>query len=145
MSADITANSLKEWRKKEGLTQTDLGQMIGLDKYAITTIETGRRQISAPEQRLLKLLIHGEPPFPSAQNPYDPRIDFTAEEWTIIDRIAKREGYHSARPWLVQKIRDCLAMRREYPQQQATQFEQIPAEDPSPYVKKANGDVGHSG
>jgi hypothetical protein len=40
----------------------------------------------------------------------------------------------------VQKIRDFLAMRREYPQQQAEPFA-IPAEDPGSFGKKPNGDV----
>lgn len=140
MSKEITSNSLKQWRKAEGLTQADLAEMIGWDKLVVTNIETGRRKISDPEQRLLKLLIHNEPPFPSAQNPYDPRIDFTAEEWVIMDRIAKREGYHSARPWVVQKIRDCLAMRQEYPQQQAAP--QLVAEEQAPFGKKPNGQIG---
>jgi transcriptional regulator with XRE-family HTH domain len=118
MSEEITPERLKSWRKIEGLTQSALGEMLGWDKLMVTKIETGRRKISEPEQRLLKLLINGEPPFPSAQSPYDARIDFTSEEWTIMDHIAKREGYHGARQWIVQKIRDCLAMRQAYPEQQ---------------------------
>lgn len=126
MNIDITAEHLKEWRKAERLTQTALGEMIGLDKYAITTIETGRRKISDPEQRLLKLLIHGVPPFPSARGPYDPQLDFTHEEWALMTKIAHREGYHSARAWVIQRIRDFLAMRQAYPEQK----EQLQVADP---------------
>ena len=139
MKNDITAEHLKEWRKAEGLTQTALGEMIGLDKYAITTIETGRRKISDPEQRLLKLLIYGEPPFPSARGPYDPQIDFTHEEWGLMTKIAHREGYHSARPWVIQRIRDFLAMRQAYPEQNTNLSV---AEDHATYQKAKDSEAG---
>lgn len=110
MSNDITPERLKSWRKAEGLNQTELGQMLGWDKIIVSSIETGRRRISAPEQRLLKLLILGEPPFQKEDDPWNPQIDFTQEGWSIMTRISHREGYHSPRAWIVQKIRDCLAM-----------------------------------
>lgn len=111
MNEDLTGSDLREWRRAEGLTQAELGAMIGLDKYAITTMETGRRNISPAEQRLLRLLIRGEMPFSSSsRSGYAPQIDFTEAEWAIMTRIAHREGYHSPRPWIVAKIRAYLAM-----------------------------------
>lgn len=110
MSNDITAAELKAWRKEEGMTQTELGEMIGWDKYAVTSIETGRRNISDAEQRLLKLLIRGEAPFETQRGPWDPQIQFSEQEWALMTKIALREGYHSARSWIVAKIRGYLAM-----------------------------------
>lgn len=109
MNQDITPEELKAWRKEEGLTQPELGAMVGMDKYAVTNIERGKRGISEAEQRLLKLLIRGEMPFP-ARSGYAPQIDFSEGEWAIMTRIAHRDGYHSARPWIVSKIRGYLAM-----------------------------------
>lgn len=124
MNNDITPSELREWRKKEGLTQTELGAMIGLDKYAITTIETDRRYISAPEQRLLKLLIRGELPFSDRTRPWDPQVDFTETEWSMMTRIAHREGFHSPRPWIISKIRGYLSM---------VEPDEAAAEDKNPY------------
>lgn len=118
MNEEITPSRLKEWRKMEGLNQEQLAQMVGWDKLIVSNIETGRRNISDPEQRLLKLLIYGEMPFETKRGPWNPQIEFTDTEWSIMTRVAHREGYHSPRAWIVQKIRDCLAMRREYPEQQ---------------------------
>lgn len=139
MTADITPQELKAWRKAERLTQPELGEMIGIDKYAITTIENSRRKISEPEQRLLKLLIRGEAPFETNKAPWDPSIEFSESEWSMMHRIAIREGYHSARPWIVAKIRGYIAMT------EATNTELKVAEDQSPFGKKPNGDVGKSG
>lgn len=106
---DITAEEMKAWRKAEGLTQEEFGKMLGWEKVMVAKIETGRRGISEAEQRLLKLLIRGEMPFP-ARSGYAPQIDFSEAEWAIMTRIAHRDGYHSARPWIVSKIRGYLAM-----------------------------------
>ncbi|NCG08516.1 MAG: helix-turn-helix domain-containing protein [Verrucomicrobia bacterium] len=64
METDITPAVLKKWRKEKKLTQTQLGNRVGLDKFAVTNIEHGKRKISAPEQLLFKLLLRGELPFP---------------------------------------------------------------------------------
>lgn len=143
MTHQITPESLKTWRKAEGLTQEDLANMIGWKKLIVTNIETGRREISDPEQRLLKLLIHGELPFEIKQNPYDPKLDFTHEEWVIMTHIAHREGHRSPRTWIIQRIRDCLAMRQAYPAQDNLK---VVAEDPGDYNKspksqKPNGNL----
>ena len=106
---DITAEEMKAWRKAEGLTQEEFGNMLGWQKLVVTNIETGRRGISEAEQRLLKLLIRGEMPF-KGRDSYAPQIDFSESEWAIMTRIAHREGYHSPRPWIVAKIRGYLAM-----------------------------------
>jgi transcriptional regulator with XRE-family HTH domain len=126
MSKDLTPADLRKWRKEEGLTQEALGSMLGWDKIVVTNIETRRRAISPAEQRLLKLLIKGEMPFPNRRQPWSPQIDFTEAEWALMTQIAHREGYHSARPWIVGKIRNYLAMCEPTQHQHAS-------EDPRPY------------
>lgn len=106
---DITADEMKAWRKAEGLTQEEFGKMLGWEKVMVSKIETGRRGISEAEQRLLKLLIRGEMPFRDHAG-YINQVDFSEGEWATMTRIAWREGYHSARPWIVAKIRGYLAM-----------------------------------
>ena len=128
---EITAETLRTWRRREGMTQEQLGKLIGLQKVAITKIEGGQRQISAAEQKLLQLLIHGHDPF------HTPRIDarktelsFTEEEWTLIHRTAKREGHEDAKQWIVNKIRSYLRMNPQ------TAHEQIAAEEAAPYNQR---------
>ncbi len=51
-SRDI-GRKIKELRKKRGLTQKDLGEMVGLDQTTISGYENGRRQIDL--QKLMKI------------------------------------------------------------------------------------------
>jgi transcriptional regulator with XRE-family HTH domain len=110
MKPDITPESLKSWRKAEKLNQARLAEMIGWKPLIVTNIETGRREISEPEQRLLRLLIYGEMPFERSQGPFDPQIEFTDSEWSLMTRLANRDGAQSTRKWIVEKIRAYLAM-----------------------------------
>lgn len=140
MSADITSQELKAWRKEEGLTQTELGKMIGWPKLVVTNIETERRSISDAEQRLLKLLIRGEAPFETHKAPWDPQIEFSEQEWALMTKIAFREGFHSARPWIVAKIRGYVSMA--VPPKEGGLLK---VAEEQAYNKKPNGDVGKSG
>ncbi|WOO40409.1 helix-turn-helix transcriptional regulator [Rubellicoccus peritrichatus] len=133
MASDITPESLKEWRKEQKMTQTEMGSLMGWEKLVVTNIETGRRKISDAEQRLLKLLIHGELPFNAPVS--DDVLEFDQDEWGLIHRMAQREGYSDAKDWIVSKIRAYLSMLPK-------QSEDIPAiedlkPDPIPAIPGA--------
>ncbi|MFP4069490.1 MAG: helix-turn-helix domain-containing protein [Opitutales bacterium] len=124
----ITAESLRAWRRKQGITQAELATHLGLKKVAVTKIESGRRQISPPEQKLLQLLVHGRYPFSSPElDARGTRLEFSAEEWRIIHRAAAREGYDDAKRWIVDKIRSYLRMNPD------SAPELLAAEERSPY------------
>jgi len=115
--SEITAQDLIDYRADEGLTQAELGSFVGLDKTAIAKIESGRRRITNAESRLFQLLIHGAPPFdiPAESDSGENALEFTAEEWHLVQILAQREGYTSAREWITSKIRAYLAMTRAAP------------------------------
>ena len=112
MESEITPSILKKWRKEKGLTQTQLGKRVGLDKFAITNIEHEKRKISSPEQLIFKLLIYGELPFPVSTKLNE--LDFSKTEWDFIASLSMREGFSNPNDWISTKIRSYLA---QIPQQ----------------------------
>ena len=129
MDSDITPSILKKWRKEKGLTQTQLGKRVGLDKFAITNIEHGKRKISSPEQLILKLLMYGKLPFPVSTKLNE--LDFSESEWNFIATLSMREGFSNANDWISTKIRSYLA---QIPQQ-TLPIRLIAAENSSSYSK----------
>lgn len=103
---EITAHELREWRTRQGLTQTELGKIVGWKKLVVTNIETGRRKISEAEQKVLQMIINGAPAIGSH---LDASMKFTADEWATMQKMALREGYGDAKAWIVAKIRAYLA------------------------------------
>lgn len=105
MTEDITPEQLRAWRKEHGLTQTALGDKIGLDKVAISNIETGRRGISPAEQRLLLQIMRNQ-----QADSDEWRLKFTAEQWKDVLIRSRREGFEDPTSWIAAKIRAYLAM-----------------------------------
>ncbi len=129
---DITPEQLRAWRLNAHMTQEKLGVQLGLKKVAVTKIENGKRKISAAEQKLFKLLIHGEMPFSTAQiDAKNSQLQFSPEQWEIIHLASKREGYDDTRSWIVDKIRGYLRMKPE------TALPQMAAEASIPYNPKS--------
>ncbi|MEM8866768.1 MAG: helix-turn-helix transcriptional regulator [Verrucomicrobiota bacterium] len=127
----ITPAQLREWRNQTGITQAELGQKLGLPKIAITKIEVGLRKISDPEQKLLKLLIYGELPFHNELiDEKTTQLDFSPEQWKIIQKAAIKEGYTDAKRWIVDKIKSYLRMNPN------TASDQLAAEAAAPYNLK---------
>jgi DNA-binding XRE family transcriptional regulator len=87
MESDISPVVIKKWRKEKKLTQTQLGKRVGLNKFAVTNIEHGKRKISKAEQLLFKLLIRGELPFPVTTKLNE--LNFTVAEWECISALSK--------------------------------------------------------
>ncbi|MEO0797195.1 MAG: XRE family transcriptional regulator [Verrucomicrobiota bacterium] len=114
----ITGEDIREYREKHGLTQTEFGEMAGWKKLVVTNIETGRRKISEPEQRFLKLLMRGE--MPERAPKIDGKLIFEGLEAEKIATFARREGFSSPEDWVVTKIRAYLAMHGAEPESDDT-------------------------
>lgn len=123
---EIDSQSIRSWRIKNGLTQQELGRLLGMKKVAVTKIESKQRRISESEKKLLRLLMHGELPFNSPliiRNSSELR--FNTKEWEVVESMAKKEGYTDPRQWIVDKIKAYLRMNPE------SQKAQILAESPT--------------
>jgi len=104
----VSPEQIKAWRTEHGLSQQSLGEIIGLNKVAISKIEGGTRSISGPEKKLLVSYFTGRPPF---LNPVDdPSVYFTQSEWLDISTRARREGFADPYEWVADRIRVFLAM-----------------------------------
>ncbi len=128
---DVTPDELRAWRQRHAITQEKLGERLGLKKVAITKIENGQRHISQPEQKLIQLLMRGKLPFSSPEiEANHSQLEFTQEQWTIIQNEATQEGYSNASDWIVHKIRSYLQMNPR------TAKDLMAAEANAPYNKK---------
>ena len=124
----ITPEQLRNWRQNAGMTQEALGKLLGLSKIAVTKIENAQRRISEPEQKLLQLLILGSLPFHNSTiEAKTSELEFTPEQWQVIQTAATREGYDNAKDWIVDKIKSYLRMNPD------SSADQIAAEAPRPY------------
>ena len=124
----ITPEQLRNWRKNAGMSQEALGKLLGLSKIAVTKIENGQRRISEPEQKLIQLLILGNLPFHNSTiETKTSQLEFTPEQWQVIQAAATREGYDNAKDWIIDKIKSYLRMNPD------SSADQIAAEAPDPY------------
>lgn len=57
----ITPANLRDYRLASGMTQDQLGNLIGCDKFTVCRIETGRREITHAEQLVLAAYLLGAP------------------------------------------------------------------------------------
>jgi transcriptional regulator with XRE-family HTH domain len=91
---EITSENLKKFRIQADLTQADLGVLLGLEKYHISHIEAGRRQISPAEMKLLRLYFFGELPELTRNGEELTRglLNFTDLEWKAICILALKAG-----------------------------------------------------
>ena len=55
--------------------------------------------------------MYGELPFHNAAiEARTSNLEFTPDEWQVVQQAASREGYGDAKPWIVEKIRSYLRM-----------------------------------
>jgi len=108
----VTAQMLREWRRKEGLTQTEMGEMLGLNKGAIAKIENGYRKITGPEQKLLAGYVCGQNPVERAAKEGG-RLKFSDDEWEAIAAMSRRDGYVNPREWVVDRVKTYIRMSGE--------------------------------
>lgn len=108
---DIDIQKLKELLEEHDMKHKDLCEILNLTQAKVSHIMVGRRKISDSEQKLLKLYFYGIMPFDllAPSDGYTPRLDFTPEEWRILDIMAKRNGFTDTTKWIVAHIREYLA------------------------------------
>lgn len=58
-SESVTPDSLRELRKTRGLTQADVGSLIGIPKEQVCRIETGSRSLTFSEKLVLEAALLG--------------------------------------------------------------------------------------
>lgn len=116
--------------KREKITQVALSKMLGTSQGTINRWLKNVHSISGPEQKLLSYLIHGELPFPAQKAKEGMYLDFSADEFAIIQVLARREGYACAEDWIAAKIRAYLAMTNTAPPVESLRV----ATDEKPYI-----------
>ena len=60
--SEIRADNLKRLRKTRRLLQEDIAEIIGVRREAVSKIETGLRELSISERRLLEWFFFGKEP-----------------------------------------------------------------------------------
>ena len=53
----MDANKLKEWRRRLGVTQSEVAEALSVSNATVTSWEIGRRKMKPPTARLLELLF----------------------------------------------------------------------------------------
>lgn len=114
--------------KREKLTQTALANMLGVSHTSVSRWLKSVHAISGPEQKLLCYLIYGIMPFPVQAADDGWHLDFSKEEFSVIQCLSRRDGYHSPEEWVADKIRAYLAMTRTTPNEKT-----LAAEDEASY------------
>lgn len=121
---DITPETLPRLRGSFGLTQAELGAILGLEKHNVSKIESGKRAISPAEMKILRLYFFAEIPFDviHQQNNLSSVLEFRTEEWRIIEILALRDGITPAK-WIKAQI---LAYLDHNPRAQEARREAFP-------------------
>lgn len=118
--------------KREKITQTALASMLGISHTSVSRWLKNVHAISGPEQKLLAYLIRGELPFPVQRVEEGWNLDFTRDEFALIQFLARRDGFVSAEAWVTAKIRTYLAM------DQTVGEKSIAADDVTEYKTSSN-------
>lgn len=102
---EVSSESLRHIRTSKGVTQGTVAELLGLPKNAVSKIETGVRDLADSEKKLLDLYFFGIFPKGFVRSPEDIAsiLDFTENEWRIIDILAKRAGQTPA-AWIRSQI-----------------------------------------
>lgn len=124
---EITPQELKDWMKSQKITQLALANLLGVSHTSVSRWLKSVHAISGPEQKLLAYLIRGEMPFPVQIADEGWHLDFSKEEFVIIQYLSRRDGYSSPEEWVADKIRTYIAMT------QTTIEKTAAAEQETPY------------
>ena len=108
---EITPASLHEWMKKNRYRQAQIAQKLGTSATTVSRWLSGVHDIPSAEKKLLAYLMHGKLPFEPAHAAANTsnKLNFTAEEWRVIEILRRREGFENADSWIATKIRIYLA------------------------------------
>lgn len=126
--SNISANELKEWMDRSGHTQETVASMLGTTAGTISRWLNAKVEVPLPMRKLLAYLIRGEMPFPVQAGDDGWHLDFSKEEFAVIQCLSRRDGYHSPDEWVADKIRAYLAMTRTTPNEKT-----LAAEDEASY------------
>lgn len=133
---EITPKELKDWMKREKITQIKLAKMLETSQGTVNRWLKSVHAIKGPEQKLLAYLIRGELPFPIQNLDRGWNLDFSAEEFALIQVLARREGFASAEDWVVAKIHAYLSMTGA-----VGGAESIAAETPTAYTYQKRSSI----
>lgn len=143
---ETTAENLRFLRGAKGLNQAEIGALIGLEPYHVSSIETKRRALSPSEKKLLDLYFFGVMPEGMVRSDADlsESLDLTEDEWRIITVLASRAG-KSSEEWIKGRIQDYLGYLNEksHPARNIEQFPKA-AEAPTDYGTKKVPATGKS-
>jgi len=70
--SEIRAENLKQLRKRMRLSQGEVAEIIGIAREAVSKIETGKRDLTAAERRLLEWYFFGKVPLSPHAFPMSP-------------------------------------------------------------------------
>lgn len=124
--SDITAKEMREWMDAKGHTQESMGAMLGTRASTVSRWLSGKVEMPLPMKKLLAYLIRGEMPFPIQRNDEGWYLDFSPEEFAVIQCLARRDGFSSPEEWVTAKIRAYLAMSNVEPPNVLAAEEQTP-------------------
>ena len=113
--SDISALELREWMDTNGHTQESVGAMLGTRASTVSRWLNGKVEMPLPMKKLLAYLIRGEMPFPIQKNDEGWYLDFSAEEFAVIQCLARRDGFSGPEEWVAEKIRAYLRMSNAGP------------------------------
>lgn len=106
----ISGNEIQQWMLTMDYTQEMVANLLGTTSGTISRWISEKVKIPLPQMKLLAYLIRGELPFPIQNLDQGWNLDFSAQEFALIQVLARREGFSSAQDWVVAKIRAYLAM-----------------------------------
>lgn len=111
----MNGDELKAWRLQKGLSQTDIGTLLGgLSHSAINRWEAGQ-DIPGPAQLLLGWLIHGKVPFGQESEAAGRvasaawKIEMTLEAFDKLRAKAMAAGYEDLVDYIAQLVLEDLA------------------------------------
>ena len=82
----MSENSIKEIRKRKGITQVQLAQMLGVTQGAVQKLETGENDLTGKMLRKLASVLNVEP---WELLPKDMQPNITSEEMEILRAVRK--------------------------------------------------------
>lgn len=108
MSQEFSIKELKRQMDHNDMKQKDLCDILNLTQQKVSQMMNGQRKISHAEQKLLKLYFYGEFPFQPSSQTLSSILDFSDDEWDLIQKLANKQGFTSAKAWIVSQIRAYL-------------------------------------
>jgi len=133
---EVTAANLKAIRKKNGLKQDAIAELLGVEKHSISRIENENRALSESEKSLLDWYFFGIlPPRIATTASLQGCLEFTDQEWHVLGRMAARVGQTHAQ-FITATIRRDITRDKDWPANNHLQTLKV-AEDETP--NRTNG------